>query len=237
MRTWSGASCSDDDAQHAPRQFTHLPKRRQPQKRQNSLARRKTSRCGPRCIRGLCLAASAVLTTLILLPVAAQFGPTAAGQWIAFAAALGVCHEAPLKVSRSVSSGGWRLFNKNRSLVVHATVPGSAHTALIAAGILGDPYYRNNELSYRWVAEESQWLWRHSFRPLSQCGGSGICGCSRGCCQARPRRCRHLRNGDAQRSQTRHDLECFCDAFIWTPSGTARAGGQYASGGHRRAQG
>lgn len=71
MRTWSGASCSDDDAQHAPRQFTHLPKRRQPQKRQNSLARRKTSRCGPRCIRGLCLAASAVLTTLILLPVAA----------------------------------------------------------------------------------------------------------------------------------------------------------------------
>ena len=42
---------------------------------------------------------------------------------------------------------------------VPATVPGTAHDALLAAGVLadGDPVRRFNELSYRWVATEEAW--------------------------------------------------------------------------------
>lgn len=45
-----------------------------------------------------------------------------------------------------------------------ATVPGNIYTDLWAAGVLdGDPLYRDNELRFRWVAEEDSWTYSASF--------------------------------------------------------------------------
>ena len=44
------------------------------------------------------------------------------------------------------------------SLEVGATVPGSVYTDLQAAGVLGDFYYRFNDVEYRWV---SQYNWTY----------------------------------------------------------------------------
>ncbi|MFG6486149.1 hypothetical protein ACG04R_05660 [Roseateles sp. BYS78W] len=43
-----------------------------------------------------------------------------------------------------------------------ATVPGTAHGALLAAGRIPDPFYGRNELDVRWVAER-RWVWRLGF--------------------------------------------------------------------------
>lgn len=43
-----------------------------------------------------------------------------------------------------------------------ATVPGTAHGALLAAGRIPDPFYGRNELDVRWVAER-RWVWRLDF--------------------------------------------------------------------------
>ena len=46
----------------------------------------------------------------------------------------------------------------NESLEVSASLPGSIYTDLQTAGILGDLYYRFNDLEYRWV---SQYNWTY----------------------------------------------------------------------------
>ena len=43
-----------------------------------------------------------------------------------------------------------------------ATVPGSIHTDLLAAGLIPDPFYRDNEKSVMWVGEAA-WLYRRTF--------------------------------------------------------------------------
>ena len=42
------------------------------------------------------------------------------------------------------------------------TVPGSMYTALMANKIIGDPYYRQNDLNYRWVGEDN-WTYSRTF--------------------------------------------------------------------------
>ncbi len=43
-----------------------------------------------------------------------------------------------------------------------AIVPGSIYTDLIAAGVLGDPYFRFNDELYRWVAYDN-WTYSRNF--------------------------------------------------------------------------
>lgn len=43
-----------------------------------------------------------------------------------------------------------------------ATVPGTVHTDLMAAGIIEDPFYRNNELDVQWVDKED-WEYKTTF--------------------------------------------------------------------------
>lgn len=53
----------------------------------------------------------------------------------------------------------WAFGSRNGSLRIgNASVPGTAHTHLMAAGVIDDPYFRYNELEYRWVAEET-WVY------------------------------------------------------------------------------
>eukprot|EP00755_Sulcionema_specki_P000373 Sspe_Gene.25377::Locus_10182_Transcript_1_1_Confidence_1.000_Length_2709::g.25377::m.25377/K01192/E3.2.1.25, MANBA, manB; beta-mannosidase len=56
-------------------------------------------------------------------------------------------------------SGTWSLANGNGSISTTAMVPGDVHTALIAAGIIGDPYYRFRDVEYRWIAHDN---WTYS---------------------------------------------------------------------------
>ncbi|KAE9038251.1 Beta-mannosidase [Phytophthora rubi] len=50
----------------------------------------------------------------------------------------------------------WTFRSANGSVQVDiATVPGTAHVHLMAAGLLDDPYYRFNEREYQWVATET----------------------------------------------------------------------------------
>ena len=43
-----------------------------------------------------------------------------------------------------------------------ATVPGCVHTDLLAAGKIGDPFYRLNEKDQQWIENES-WEYRTTF--------------------------------------------------------------------------
>jgi beta-mannosidase len=51
--------------------------------------------------------------------------------------------------------GRWQANNANGSISIGATVPGQIHTDLMAAGKIGDPYFRFNDVNYRWIAYDN----------------------------------------------------------------------------------
>jgi len=54
---------------------------------------------------------------------------------------------------RTLDLGGtWQLHNAAGNVSTTATVPGEVHTDLLRAGVLlQDPYFRYNDIEYRWV--------------------------------------------------------------------------------------
>ena len=60
-------------------------------------------------------------------------------------------------VSVSLDGTDWRVSNTNGSLSVAARVPGVVHLDLLAAGVIGDPYYRYNERDQAWIWQEPYW--------------------------------------------------------------------------------
>jgi len=78
--------------------------------------------------------------------------------FLAAAAAAAALTPAVAQTAR-VALDSWAFAARNGSLrVANASVPGTAHTHLHAAGVLDDPYWRYNELAYRWVAQET-WVY------------------------------------------------------------------------------
>ncbi|UCG23833.1 MAG: glycoside hydrolase family 2 protein, partial [Chloroflexota bacterium] len=61
-------------------------------------------------------------------------------------------------------NGAWQVKQANRadSDWLDATVPGCIHTDLMAAGVIPDPFYRDNEKQVLWVGE-ADWLYRRAF--------------------------------------------------------------------------
>ena len=59
-------------------------------------------------------------------------------------------------------NGQWSLFKSHETTAIAATVPGCVHTALIANGLLEDPFYRDNELRQMWVGE-TDWHYSRTF--------------------------------------------------------------------------
>ncbi|XP_030626343.1 beta-mannosidase [Chanos chanos] len=55
--------------------------------------------------------------------------------------------------------GKWMLMNSNGSLVLNAEVPGCVHTALQKQNVIQDPYFRFNDLAYRWISLDN---WTYS---------------------------------------------------------------------------
>ncbi|KAG1950792.1 beta-mannosidase [Pimephales promelas] len=59
-------------------------------------------------------------------------------------------------------NGKWQLLNSNSSVSLSAEVPGCVHTALLRHGFISDPYYRFNDLAYRWISLDN-WTYITSF--------------------------------------------------------------------------
>ena len=51
--------------------------------------------------------------------------------------------------------GTWIVNNANKSLSVYGNVPGNVHTALYHNGTIMDPYFRFNDVVYRWIAYDN----------------------------------------------------------------------------------
>ncbi|MCO6475992.1 MAG: hypothetical protein J5I94_05185, partial [Phaeodactylibacter sp.] len=61
---------------------------------------------------------------------------------------------------------GWQLRQAGIGSWMPTTVPGSIHTALMANGIIEDPFYRLNEKSLQWI-DKNNWEYRATF-PVSR---------------------------------------------------------------------
>ena len=59
-------------------------------------------------------------------------------------------------------NGNWQLTRRDTSATFPATVPGCVHTALMAAGELDDPFYRDNEGQQMWIGE-TDWRYQRTF--------------------------------------------------------------------------
>ena len=61
----------------------------------------------------------------------------------------------------------WTVTNSSTSPVYEAEVPGVIHTDLLNAGAIPDPYYRYNDVDYRWVGL-STWTYSLDFDVVSK---------------------------------------------------------------------
>jgi beta-mannosidase len=59
-------------------------------------------------------------------------------------------------------NGQWELLQAGKNEPVAATVPGCVHTDLLAAGLLPDLFYRDNELQQKWIGE-TDFTYRRTF--------------------------------------------------------------------------
>lgn len=58
--------------------------------------------------------------------------------------------------------GGWTFREAGKGAWLAASVPGAVHTDLLAAGLVGDPFYRDNEHGLQWVGR-TDWEYRTTF--------------------------------------------------------------------------
>jgi beta-mannosidase len=59
-------------------------------------------------------------------------------------------------------NGAWSLEQTGRHEPIPANVPGCVHTDLLAAGVIDDPFHRDNELKLQWISE-TDWVYRRTF--------------------------------------------------------------------------
>ena len=71
-------------------------------------------------------------------------------------------------------SGAWRLESGDGGMAAAIALPGDVHSALIAAGIIPDPYVGRNELEVRWVADADWRLTRDFDHPGPGTAAAGI---------------------------------------------------------------
>ncbi|KAF6724384.1 Beta-mannosidase [Oryzias melastigma] len=79
----------------------------------------------------------------------------------------GVWSVAPPVPDQLSLSGTWTLSSHDGALVLPAEVPGCVHSALLREGLIQDPYFRFNDVSYRWIALEN-WTYSTTFAASAQ---------------------------------------------------------------------
>lgn len=70
-------------------------------------------------------------------------------------------HHTPAPEVHSLQ-GRWGLCNANGSLVLEGDVPGCVHSALLQQELIEDPYYRFNDMAYRWISLDN-WTYSRTF--------------------------------------------------------------------------
>ncbi len=71
-----------------------------------------------------------------------------------------LCHTGSYsQVTNLVAGAEWQFRKAGDNKWTKATVPGTVHTDLLAAGLIGDPYYRLNEKELQWI-DKSDWEYR-----------------------------------------------------------------------------
>ncbi|VCX37016.1 unnamed protein product, partial [Gulo gulo] len=77
---------------------------------------------------------------------------------------LTLCGAGPTALGRTLSlRGSWRIRSGNGSLELPGRVPGCVHSALFQRGLIQDPYYRFNDLDYRWISLDN-WTYSKKFK-------------------------------------------------------------------------
>ncbi|XP_046906886.1 beta-mannosidase [Hypomesus transpacificus] len=66
------------------------------------------------------------------------------------------------EADKLILNGKWTLKNSNGTLSLTATVPGCVHSALLQQGMIKDPYFRFNDVAYKWIALEN-WTYTTTF--------------------------------------------------------------------------
>nr|XP_012626414.1 beta-mannosidase [Microcebus murinus] len=76
---------------------------------------------------------------------------------------LALCGAGSAAGARSYSlRGRWTVRSGNGSLELPGQVPGCVHSALLQQGLIQDPYYRFNDLNYRWISLDN-WTYSKKF--------------------------------------------------------------------------
>uniref|UniRef100_A0A8D1TM09 Beta-mannosidase n=1 Tax=Sus scrofa TaxID=9823 RepID=A0A8D1TM09_PIG len=76
---------------------------------------------------------------------------------------LALCSAGPAAAAFTLSlRGSWRIRSGNGSLELPGKVPGCVHSALFQRRLIQDPYYRFNDLKYRWIALDN-WTYSKKF--------------------------------------------------------------------------
>ena len=70
------------------------------------------------------------------------------------------------KVIKLNLAGTWNVRNANKSISVDGEVPGNIHTALYRNGTIMDPYFRFNDVKYRWIAYDN-WTYTKSLEGVN----------------------------------------------------------------------
>uniref|UniRef100_A0A8D1U0B7 beta-mannosidase n=1 Tax=Sus scrofa TaxID=9823 RepID=A0A8D1U0B7_PIG len=76
---------------------------------------------------------------------------------------LALCSAGPAAAALTLSlRGSWRIRSGNGSLELPGKVPGCVHSALFQRRLIQDPYYRFNDLKYRWITLDN-WTYSKKF--------------------------------------------------------------------------
>jgi hypothetical protein len=58
----------------------------------------------------------------------------------------------------------WTLLNPIRNItLLNLTLPISVHTALLQNNLINDPLFRFNDLKYRWISNDNNWIFENKF--------------------------------------------------------------------------
>ncbi len=74
----------------------------------------------------------------------------------------GCSHSKPSKLLQQNLDSNWTFKKASDTAWLPATVPGTVHTDLLHNGLIGDPYFRDNEKRLQWIEKES-WQYRSRF--------------------------------------------------------------------------
>ncbi len=72
------------------------------------------------------------------------------------------CTKVPGNKAISFTDLKWEFREAGTDRWMPASVPGSVHMDLLENGVIGEPYYRNNEQKYQWIGEKN-WEYRTRF--------------------------------------------------------------------------